>query len=61
LKEAAESEICRQSSARKISAVLSAVLWTVGFFLAFVIPKTSPLIWVPDFLLLIGFFPLLFI
>lgn len=61
MKGQTESESDRQSPARKVSAVLSAVLWTVGFFLAFVIPKTSPIIWVPDFLLLVGFFPLLFV
>lgn len=49
------------SPARKISAVLSALLWTAGFFLAFVIAPSSPYIWLPDFLLLAGFFPLLMI
>ena len=47
--------------ARKIAAVLSAVLWTLGFFLAFVIQPTSRFIWIPDTLLLVGFFPLLMI
>src|SRR5207302_1815663 len=37
------------------------VLWTLSFFLAFTISSQSAYIWVPDFLLLLGFAPLLFI
>jgi hypothetical protein len=47
-------------SASKIAGIVSAVLWILGFALAFVIPADNPLMWVPDALLLIGFFPLLF-
>jgi hypothetical protein len=43
------------------ASILSAVLWTLGFFLAFVFPPNSPWIWLPDTLLLLGFFPLLLI
>jgi len=50
-----------KSLREKVAAVLSAVLWTLGFFLAFVISSLSPYIWLPDFLLLLGFIPLLFI
>jgi hypothetical protein len=43
----------------RISAIISGVIWTIGFFLSFVIPVDSPYIWTPDFLLLTGFFPLM--
>lgn len=48
-----------KKSGSKIATILSAVLWILGFALAFVIPAESPFMWVPDALLLIGFFPLL--
>ncbi|PWU00677.1 MAG: hypothetical protein C5B53_03690 [Candidatus Melainabacteria bacterium] len=38
---------------------LAVVLWVVGFALAFVIAPGSPYIWLPDGLLLLGFWPLL--
>lgn len=44
-----------------LASILSALLWALGFFLAFVFPADSPWIWLPDTLLLSGFFPLLFI
>lgn len=44
-----------------LASILSCVLWCLGFFLAFVFPPDSPLIWLPDTLLLAGFLPLLFI
>lgn len=50
----------KKMTASKIAGIVSAVLWIVGFALAFVIPADNPLIWIPDALLLIGFFPLLF-
>jgi len=50
----------KRMTASKIAGIVSAVLWIVGFALAFVIPADNPLIWIPDALLLIGFFPLLF-
>jgi len=54
---------CQEKSGRdpvhKIAALLSFVLWTLGFLLAFVIPPGSEWIWVPDTLLLVGFLPLL--
>ncbi|MBP9093388.1 hypothetical protein KBI23_20370 [bacterium] len=50
-----------QSPKRKslIATVLSSALWLLSIFLAFQIPATSPLIWLPDSLLLLGFVPLL--
>jgi len=48
-----------KNQAKKIAALLSVVLWTSGFLLAFVIAPQSPFIWVPDLLLLLGFLPLL--
>ena len=56
--EAAEKK--SKMSASKIAGIVSAILWILGFALAFVIPAESPLMWVPDALLLIGFLPLLF-
>lgn len=43
----------------KFSAIVSAVLWTLGFGLCFVLPPSSNLSWIADFFLLLGFFPLL--
>lgn len=43
------------------ATILSLVFWVVGFALAFVIPPLSKFYWVPDALLLIGFWPLLFV
>lgn len=45
----------------KTSAIASAVLWTLGFVLPFVLPPNSNLSWIADFLLLLGFFPLLWL
>jgi hypothetical protein len=42
-----------------IATVLSTSLWLMSIILAFQIPATSPLIWLPDSLLLLGFVPLL--
>lgn len=50
-----------KSRGHKIAGWLSVILWVVGFGLAFVIKPHTPLIWVPDALLLAGFFPLLYI
>jgi hypothetical protein len=44
----------------KTSAIVSTVLWTLGFGLCFVIPANSRFSWVADFFLLLGFFPLLY-
>ncbi|MDP3507774.1 MAG: hypothetical protein Q8T09_07260 [Candidatus Melainabacteria bacterium] len=42
-----------------IATALSTSLWLMSIILAFQIPATSPLIWLPDSLLLLGFVPLL--
>ena len=43
----------------KFLSFLTVFIWLASFALAFVIPPTNRLIWVPDALLLIGFWPLL--
>ena len=45
----------------KIASIASCVLWTLGFILGFVIPGNSTFSFVPDTLLLVGFFPVLFV
>jgi hypothetical protein len=45
----------------KTAGLISLVLWVLGFALSFVIPGKSPLTWLPDTLLLVGFFPVLFV
>jgi hypothetical protein len=45
----------------KIAALSSTILWVVAFILLFVIPGGSKFIWLSDFLLLLGFFPLLWV
>lgn len=50
----------KKSRAAKIAAISSTVLWILGFALAFVVPAASPFGWVPDAMLLVGFFPLLY-
>lgn len=47
-------------NAAKIAGLISTVLWIVGFVLLFALEK-SPLIWLSDTLLLLGFCPLLFV
>lgn len=49
-----------KSNAAKIAGALSMVLWVVGFILLFAL-KGSKLIWLSDTLLLLGFWPLLFV
>lgn len=59
----AESE--KSSSAnrpgKKIAGILAIFLWLLSIGLSFAIPPGSELIWVPDAVLLLGFFPLLWI
>lgn len=40
-------------------SICACVIWTVSFILSFVLKPDSPYIWLPDFLLLLGFVPLL--
>lgn len=56
----AEKEKSSRARAGKIAGIVSAFLWIAGIALAFVITPSSPYIWVPDALLLLGFVPLLF-
>ncbi len=51
----------QKSLGLKIAGALSTVLWIAGFVLPFVLPASSPYVWVSDTMLLIGFWPLLFI
>lgn len=50
----------KKTGAAKVAAIASTVLWILGFALAFVVPANSPFGWVPDGMLLVGFFPLLY-
>jgi hypothetical protein len=45
----------------RIAAIISGLIWTISLFLSFVVATNSPYIWMPDFLLLVGFCPLLYI
>ncbi len=51
----------KKSPAKKIAALAATILWVVGFSLNFVIKPGERFIWVPDALLLLGFWPLLFV
>ncbi|MBX9669767.1 MAG: hypothetical protein K2X93_19240 [Candidatus Obscuribacterales bacterium] len=51
----------KKSLGLKIAGALSTVLWIGGFVLPFVLPSTSRFVWLSDTLLLIGFWPLLFV
>ncbi len=42
----------------KRSTILAAVIWIISLILAFRIPPSSSFIWLPDALLLLGFYPL---
>lgn len=50
----------KKSGGAKVAAIASTILWVLGFALAFVIPARSPFGWLPDGMLLVGFFPLLY-
>jgi len=42
----------------KKSSIVAAIMWVIGIILAFKIPPSSNFIWLPDALLLFGFYPL---
>jgi hypothetical protein len=42
----------------KKSSIIAAIIWVISIVLAFKIPAGNSLIWLPDTLLLVGFFPL---
>lgn len=46
---------------KKVGAIASCALWVLSIALSFTIPPSSNLIWLPDAILLVGFFPLLFV
>jgi len=45
----------------RIAGIIATVLWVVGFILTFAIPAGSPFVFLGDALLLIGFWPLLWL
>ena len=51
----------KQGHGSKAAAISSTVLWILGFVLPFMLPPKSKLIWLSDTLLLIGFWPLLWL
>ncbi len=50
-----------KSPKAKIAGWLACFLWVLSMVLSFYIPPSSSYIWVPDFVLLIGFLPLIYI
>jgi hypothetical protein len=53
--------VLQRGKARQIGGIVSCVIWVAGIALAFMIPPKSPFIYIPDTMLLLGFFPLLFL
>ena len=60
-KEETTKKSTAKSGLAKRAGLASTVIWVIAFALIFIVPKTSPYIWVSDALLLIGFWPLLLI
>ncbi len=54
-----EMKLKERSRAGWVATILSTLLWVLSLVLAFQIPGGSKDIWLPDTLLLLGFFPLL--
>jgi hypothetical protein len=50
-----------KTRAAKIAGIISTVMWIAGFLIMPVLPKGSAWMWTSDLLLLLGFFPLLFV
>lgn len=50
-----------KSGKHKVATVISCLIWILSIVLSFMIPPSSAYIWVPDAILLLGFFPLIFI
>lgn len=48
-------------NANKLTGIASCVIWVIGIALAFAIPPSSKFIYIPDGMLMLGFFPLLFL
>ena len=50
-----------KSRKNKIATWIACAFWGISIALSFAIPPSSPLIWIPDTFLLLGFLPLLYI
>lgn len=50
-----------KSKRKKIASLVACALWVLSIGLSFAIPPSSNMIWIPDAVLLAGFFPLLWI
>lgn len=55
-----QEPVAKPKKSHKRAAIASSVLWVLSLVLSFSIPPSSPYIWVPDVVLLLGFIPLLF-
>lgn len=51
----------KPAHAGRIVAIATTVLWILAFVLPFMLPPNSILKWLPDTLLLVGFWPLLYL
>ena len=51
----------KKSKAAQIAGIASTVLWILGFVLTFTVRAGNPFVWLGDALLLIGFWPLLWV
>jgi hypothetical protein len=55
------AEKSRKSKAAKVAGLAATILWVLGFLLTCILPPRSTFVWTGDALLLIGFWPLLWI
>lgn len=53
--------VAPRDKAKRVGGILSCVIWVVGIALAFVIPPSSNFIYIPDAMLMMGFYPLLYL
>ena len=56
-----ETKSAAKWTRKKICGCAACVLWLLSIACSFLIAPSSPFIWVPDFILLAGFLPLLWI
>jgi hypothetical protein len=49
-----------RSLAKRVGGIASCVIWLIGIALTFMIPPHSQFIFIPDAMLMLGFFPLLY-
>ncbi|MBZ0188177.1 MAG: hypothetical protein K8F91_18150 [Candidatus Obscuribacterales bacterium] len=63
--DASDSEIEKQAEEKsrrtRLAGIIAAVLWTTGLLVLIILPANHALIWTSDALLLLGFWPLLFV